>query len=548
MNYFDKPMDSKCLSGSLIGVFLLAFLSSCLPASTPQLSNTEKATAVSEPPVTQAPILAPTPTPSPTPVPQPALPLISYGPDQDQFPADINPLTGLSVANPELLKQPALIMSITHFPPEVRPQGGLSFAPWVFEYLISVGSTRFAAIFHGQMPYPEAPLMGVCEVRMEPFEQDGILLGNRVWADSNGDGVQSPEEQGVGGVCVNLYNEAGELIQQTSTDSNGYYGFNVQTGIYTIEFVKPEGWEFTRPNVGYEETDSDAGQDSGQTDAIRVEVDDRRWDAGLIPLVEPDPADIPPAEVGPVRSARLIHIHLQDMFQDSCLVFAGSTKEIKDKILGCAQVFKNGDGGVGSMMDIPRMVALSERMGRMKGDRFNYASNRFTEEAPAGGISAREVDIFFHQLDQSRWVYDPTYQGWLRYVDNTSEQTEFHVDVDRLNGRQIYFDNLIVLFVEHEVIAPLIIDMYLQQGEEGAGIAFRDGQMYDIRWSTISGEYEKRTGFRRPVTFLDKDNNPFPLRPGRSWIVIATPYSQYSQLEPGQWKFRIYAPPGAGVY
>jgi len=283
-------------------------------------------------------------------------------------------------------------------------------------------------------------------------------------------------------------------------------------------------------------------------DAIHVEADVRHWDAGLIPLVEPDPADLPPAEVGPVRSARLIHIHLQKMFQDSCLVFAGSTKEIKDQIPACAQVFRDGDGGNGSMMDIPRMTALTERMGRMKGNNYNFANNLFEEEIPAGGSPAKQVDMFFGQFDQSRWAYDPAYQGWLRYVDNASEQTEFHVDVDRLSGRQIFFDNVIVLFVEHELEAPLIIEMHLEQGENGPGFAFRDRQMYEIQWSTRSGDYEKRTGFRRPIAFLDQDGNPFPLRPGRTWIVIATPYSDHSQTAPGQWRFRIYEPPGTGVY
>jgi hypothetical protein len=158
------------------------------------------------------------------------------------------------------------------------------------------------------------------------------------------------------------------------------------------------------------------------------------------------------------------------------------------------------------------------------------------------------MDMFFSVLNQSRWVYDPAYQGWLRYVDNTSERTEFHVDTDRLSGRQLYFENLMILFVEHEVLAPRIIDMYLQQGEAGSGFAFRDGQMFEINWNTRSGEYEKKSGLRRPIAFLDKEGNPFPLRPGRSWIIIATPYSAYTQSEPGTWRFRIYAPPGAGDY
>ena len=200
------------------------------------------------------------------------------------------------------------------------------------------------------------------------------------------------------------------------------------------------------------------------------------------------------------------------------------------------------------MLEISRMVEIREENWRGNGSKFNYANNMFFEEVPEGGIPATQADMFFSQLNQSKWVYDPAYQGWLRYVDNTSEQTEFHVDTDRLNGRGIYFENLIVLFVEHEVLAPLIIDMYLQQGQKENGLVFRDGQIFEINWSTRSGSYEKATGFRRPIAFQDKDGNPFPLRPGRSWIIIATPYSEYSEYEPGKWKFRIYAPPGAGIY
>jgi hypothetical protein len=529
------------------GLLILVLLSSCSPAI-----NTEQAPIQKIVVVTSEPTEPPTPiselTKPSTPVPQPTLFLSSYGPDQDNFPEDVNPFTGLQVADPSLLEQPALLVSITHFPPEVRPQGGLSFAPWVFEYLIATGTTRFAAVFHGQVPYPEAPLTGGCEVRMQPFVQDGILLGNRVWLDKNADGVQSSEEQGVGGLCVNLFDQDGELVQKTSTDSNGYYAFNVEAGTYTIEFDKPEGMEFTEPNVGYEETDSDTEQATGRIEAIQVNSDVRLWDAGLIPSIESDPADIPPAEIGPVRSARLIHVHLQKFLQDSCLIYAGATEEIEADIPGCATVFKRGDGGMGAMLDISRMVAISEDNYRREGSDFNYANNLFAEEIPAGGQPASQVEMFFSQLNQSKWVYDPTYQGWLRYVDNTSEQTEFHVDTDRLSGRQIHFENLIVLFVEHEVLAPAIMDMYLQQGEEENGFVFRDGQKFEIKWSTRAGEYEQQTGFRRPIAFLDKNGEPFPLHPGRSWIVIATPYSDYFQNEPGKWQFRIYAPPGAGIY
>jgi hypothetical protein len=522
----------------IILVFLIQFHSACAPE--PATTSPQSATLT---PTTAAPTRTNTPSPTPQATFTPAV----LQANQGAFPDGFNPLTGLPVADPNLLEQPALLVSIPHFPPETRPQGGLSFAPWVFEYLIATGTTRFAAVFYGQLPYPEAPLTGGCPVRMQPFEQESILLGNRVWQDDDADGIQSPAEPGVGGVCVNLYDAAGKLSQQTTTDSNGYYGFDVDAGEYSLEFVQPEGWKFTKQDSGFENTDSDVDQTTGRIEGIQIASDIRLMDAGLIPLEKPAKADLKPAEIGPVRSARMIHIHLQNFLQDSCLVYAGSTKEIRGQIPGCATVFKKYDGGIGSMLAITRMAEISKQNGR-NNNKFNYASNLFAEEIPADGTPATQVSMFFSQLNQSKWVYDPSFQGWSRYVDNTSEQTEFHLDVDRLTGRQIYFENLIVLFVEHELLAPLIIDMHLEQGEEEKGLLFRDGQVFEIKWSTRSGDYEKKTGLRRPIAFLDKDGNPFPLRPGRSWIVIATPYSEITMPEPGQWRFRIYAPPGTGLY
>lgn len=82
------------------------------------------------------------------------------------------------------------------------------------------------------------------------------VLGNRVWHDEDQNGLQDPGEGGVGGICVNLYDEANELLQQSTTDSNGYYAFNVQPGRYIVEFMKPSWLEFTQRNAGAEDQDS----------------------------------------------------------------------------------------------------------------------------------------------------------------------------------------------------------------------------------------------------------------------------------------------------
>jgi hypothetical protein len=38
------------------------------------------------------------------------------------------------------------------------------------------------------------------------------------------------------------------------------------------------------------------------------------------------------------------------------------------------------------------------------------------------------------------------------------------------------------------------------------------------------------------------------LRPGKTWVIVATPFTDYFQQGDNEWKFRIYAPEGAGVY
>src|SRR5829696_5350464 len=291
-------------------LFVLIFLFTACSNSTPSPQSTPtKRTQTSSPVSTvvpdetvtlSAPLSTTTPQAPPTPV--------TYGPDA--FPEDYNPLTAERVMDPSLLDIPALLISISHFPPAARPQAGMSFAPFVFEYFITEGATRYLAVFHGEMPEPEIPLHGDCEIRSEPIPKSGLILGNRVWHDKNENGVQDPGEGGIGGICVSLLDANRKRIQQTTTDSNGYYGFNVEPEEYIISFEKPEWLEFATKNAGEEATDSDVDQETGQIGPIDVvSFSLNFWDAGLVtsPNGTPTPeasAELPAAQVGPIRSGR----------------------------------------------------------------------------------------------------------------------------------------------------------------------------------------------------------------------------------------------------
>jgi hypothetical protein len=490
--------------------------------------------------------LPPTSTPAPTLTPEPPI----------TFPVDINPLTGQPVADPALLKIPALLISISHFPATGRPQAGLSFAPFVYEIYITEGATRFLAVFYGEFPAPEAPVTGNCEIRRDIFQQTGLILGNRIWLDANGNGVQDVGEKGIGGVCVNLYDANGNLIQQTTTDTNGYYGFNVQPGRYTIEFIppgaadfrKPAGLEFTTPNVGDDTQDSDADP---ATDRVLVDVssDDLSLDAGLIPsanLNPNSPGSLPLALVGPIRSGRLVYGHIADFFQNSCLIYAFASEEVLVRLPQCHMVFHQLAGG-GYMMDISEMRQVAEQNQRQKGSDFDYASNIFSEELPAGGVPAKQLKVYVAYQNQSGWFYDPLYQAYSRYVD-TSEYDQagiLHADVDRLTGRQLHFENVIVLFADHEVISPTNLDIHLDQGKSGNALLFRDGQMFKIRWSARGADDRNQDRKKHPIVFLNMAGKPMPLKPGHTWVIVVTPNSTVEKSSAGAWQLRFSFPPGA---
>lgn len=53
-----------------------------------------------------------------------------------------------------------------------------------------------------------------------------IEIGNRVWLDSDNDGVQDPDEQPIAGVGLELVDAAGNVVGTTTTDATGAYYFN----------------------------------------------------------------------------------------------------------------------------------------------------------------------------------------------------------------------------------------------------------------------------------------------------------------------------------
>jgi len=472
---------------------------------------------------------------------EPAQPIVS-----------INPLTGLPVQDSSLLDYPAALVSISHFPPAARPQAGLSFAPFVFEVYITEGATRFLTTFYGEFPKAEPVVNGNCAVRIDPFVQTDLVLGNRVWWDANQNQIEDAWERGIGGVCVNLYDVNNNLVQQTTTDSNGYYAFNVSQGTYFIEVVKPDGMEFDQENIGDEDQDSDVDQATGRSEAVDVQSTLLDLDVGLTGeavLNDPIPAqqsELAPPQVGPVRSGRLIYGYIAGFFPGSCLIFAYASAEVLVKLPKCSFVDHILQGG-GYMLEIDELQRLVTERKNVQ-TRNYYVSNEFSNDVPSGGKPATRLDEFIAWLNQSAWEYDAASQNYWRYVDTADPDFAgvLHPEVDRLTKRQLQFENVVVLFAKHDVIKPTNLDIHLDQGLDGKALLFRDGQMFDMRWSTVETDDEIKNGARKPIQFYYPDSDTlFPLKPGHTWVIVVTPQSQVIDMSNGVWKLVFTQPPGA---
>jgi hypothetical protein len=64
-----------------------------------------------------------------------------------------------------------------------------------------------------------------------------IEIGNRVWEDANGDGIQNAGETGLSGVEMELLNSSGTVIATVSTSASGTYYFSSAAGVSAAGIV-----------------------------------------------------------------------------------------------------------------------------------------------------------------------------------------------------------------------------------------------------------------------------------------------------------------------
>ncbi len=146
---------------------------------------------------------------------------------------------GIPNVEVDLFDQNTVLIAQTH----TDADGHYSFGVEAFPYTVKIDASNYSTAENGPLVgyHPTTP-----EQCQATITNDNILtcdfgytrpavIGDRVWNDFNGNGVQDPGEPGIFGVPVNLFDSGGNLVASDTTDPDGMYHLvNVPAGTYTV--------------------------------------------------------------------------------------------------------------------------------------------------------------------------------------------------------------------------------------------------------------------------------------------------------------------------
>ncbi len=507
------------------------------------LVSVEAAAAVAEAPLEQQPSATPTSTPTPEPASgdSPAV-QVCYGPNPEDFPEGISPLTGLPVSDPSLLALRPVFLSVSIFPPSVRPPTALSVSPIVYELYIGDGDTRLMAGFYGEFPQPVFAGQGG-EGSPPPADQYDYLIGDWVWFDSNGNHLQDQGEPGVPDVPVSLLDSNFNVVAETTTDATGHYYFALSdvavNSSFQIRFGTPPSisdYYWVNKDMGDDAIDSDVTE-LGRTDFF----DPTNQDPGQ--QLDIDAGLRQAYRIEGLRSGRVAYQDLQVNYC-GCLVTAGADLTVAAQITTCANAFGNDPNNIGGAgLDVSRLQAIATNNEGSCANP-NLTGNVFCTEPQLEGQPGQELFVEYNINNVDHFVYDAELGAYSWAKNMPSDPDSFEVMTDRLTAETLSFENVIVLLTQHtsQNSAGTIIDLDMDH-KTGTAYIFRNGQAYEALWTTVATEYEQTSGHPLPVRFTDLDGNPFALAPGQTFITLLNAFDSVNPGDGGIWHADFDAPP-----
>lgn len=243
-------------------------------------------------------------------------------------------------------------------------------------------------------------------------------------------------------------------------------------------------------------------------------------------------SDFSAYEISGVRSGRIFYGELAKLF-GAGLIFGGASAEVYDEIAPyqCSSLqntdtpSNTGGGGV----NIDRLEAVAENCQTASGNT-DLGVWQFGP-APDGGTPVESFLMKYNYLNQTRWVYDPTAGGYVRYQNDPNAPEDFTLSTDRLTGEAIVRQNIILLVTPHQVLnsTGTIINFDLTD-TGGYAYLLRDGAIHKACWSTIFGDYPETSNRYRPFLLTDcATGEQINMAYGSTWVNVVDPSVWFQQ-------------------
>jgi hypothetical protein len=165
----------------------------------------------------------------------------------NDFPDDVNPLTGLRVADTTLLDRRPVLVKVANYPASGRPHAGLSFADMVFEYYIGYGSNRFMALYYGQDAEKIGPIRSgrLVDPKIASL-YEGILGFHGAYVtilDQIYDVLGDRALNGTAGICPAICDDGRNIVTSVFGDSTALTVLAEERGVVQQKYVL-EGMAF----------------------------------------------------------------------------------------------------------------------------------------------------------------------------------------------------------------------------------------------------------------------------------------------------------------
>lgn len=236
--------------------------------------------------------------------------------------------------------------------------------------------------------------------------------------------------------------------------------------------------------------------------------------------------DTLPAQVGPIRSARLVDVELPAMY-DAGLVFSGASTGVYSRLNNSdfqeRIIYSAEEGYYRTGEDKPYEHTLyGEPAGfrqalEVKGQNtppMFATHNVFSTVTPENGRPATYAAIDY-EWELVEWRYDEENGRYWRWAAGDPI-------IDALTGEQVSAANVIIIspiHVEDATICEQIVNdqcthlsIQVQLWGSGTGLLLRDGQQFDVTWH--------REARNDSLTLTDADGTPVPLQIGNIWVQL----------------------------